>query len=72
MRTQCGCSSQYHFFNLTKFVELPCEDMAIKKVLCRLGEDSKNDCKFIVNSIVDIAGEWISRNCKVEKKTCSY
>ncbi|MCX4357707.1 MAG: hypothetical protein OSJ43_16070 [Oscillospiraceae bacterium] len=53
--------------NLTEFVELPCEDMMIKKALCRLGADDILDCKIEVDSSRDISNEWWEKICEVEK-----
>ena len=53
--------------NLTEFVELPCEDISIKKALCRLGADSLKDCKILVDSTRDITDEWSDRISEVEK-----
>ena len=53
--------------NLIEFVEIPCEDIAIKKALCRLGVDSLEDCKILVDSTQDITDEWSDRISKVEK-----
>ena len=40
--------------DLTEFVELPCEDISIRKALCRLGADSINDCSIEIDDIQDI------------------
>ena len=55
------------YFNLTELVELPCEDIAIKKALCRLGADSVKDCKITVDSTRDISDEWPEKISEVEK-----
>ena len=55
------------YFNLTELVELPCEDIAIKKALCRLGADSIKDCKITVDSTRDISDEWSEKISEVEK-----
>ena len=54
-------------FDLTELVELPCEDIAIKKALCRLGADSVKDCKISVDSTRDISDEWSEKISEVEK-----
>ena len=51
----------------TELVELPCEDIAIKKALCRLGADSITDCKVLVDSTRDISDEWSEKISDVEK-----
>ena len=43
---------------LFEYVEMPCEDIAIKKALCRLGADDILDCKVDVDSSGDISDEW--------------
>ena len=46
---------------------MPCEDMTIKKALCRLGADDILDCKVEVDSSRDISDEWWEKICEVEK-----
>ena len=58
---------ELEFFDQTELVQLPCEDIAIRKALCRLGAESIRDCTVIVDSIEDISEEWIDKICKVEK-----
>ncbi len=58
---------ELEFFDQTELVQLPCEDIAIRKALCRLGAESIRDCTVIVDSIEDISEEWIGKICKVEK-----
>ena len=53
--------------NLIEFVEIPCEDIAIKKALCRLGADSIKDCKTSVDLTRDISDEWSEKISEVEK-----
>ena len=53
--------------NLIELVELPCEDITIKKALCRLGVDGLKDCKILVDSTRDITDEWSDRISEVEK-----
>ena len=55
------------YMGLTETVELPCEDIAIKKALCRLGADDILDCKVEVDSSRDISDEQWERICAVEK-----
>ena len=55
------------YMGLTETVELPCEDIAIKKALCRLGVDGLKDCKILVDSTRDITDEWSDRISEVEK-----
>ncbi len=53
--------------SLIEFVEIPCEDITIKKALCRLGADSLNDCKILVDTTQNITDEWSERISEVEK-----
>ncbi len=53
--------------NLIELVELPCEDITIKKALCRLGADDILDCKVEVDSTRDITDEWSEKISEVEK-----
>ena len=55
------------YMGLTETVELPCEDIAIKKALCRLGADDILDCKIEVDSSRDISDRWSERISEVEK-----
>ena len=55
------------YFDLTELVELPCEDITIKKALCRLGADSVKDCKITVDLTQDISDEWSEKISEVEK-----
>ena len=55
------------YMGLTEMVELPCEDIAIKKALCRLGADDILDCKIEVDSSRDISDEQWEGICAVEK-----
>lgn len=55
------------YSDLTEMVELPCEDITIKKALCRLGADSVKDCKITVDSTQDISDEWSEIISEVEK-----
>ena len=53
--------------SLIEFVEIPCEDITIKKALCRLGADGLKDCKILVDSTRDITDEWSEIISEVEK-----
>ncbi|MBD5111649.1 MAG: hypothetical protein HDT42_03835 [Ruminococcaceae bacterium] len=55
------------YSDLAELVELPCEDIAIKKALCRLGADSVSNCKISVDSTRDISDEWSEKISEVEK-----
>ena len=53
--------------NLIELVDLPCEDITIKKALCRLEVDGLKDCKILVDLTRDITDEWSDRISEVEK-----
>ena len=53
--------------SLIESVEIPCEDTAIKKALCRLGADSVKDCKISVDLTRDISDEWPEKISEIEK-----
>ncbi len=55
------------YSDLTELVELPCEDIAIKKALFRLGTDSVRDCEISVESTRDVPDELSERISKFEK-----
>jgi len=58
---------EIRYGSLFEYVEMPCEDMTIKKALCRLGADDILDCKVEVDSSRDISDEWWEKICEVEK-----
>jgi hypothetical protein len=51
-------SVEIFYSGLTELVELPCEDITIKKALCRLGTENIKDCKLDVDSTLNISDEW--------------
>ncbi len=53
--------------SLIELVEIPCEDIAIKKALCRLDADSLKDCRISVDLTRDISDEWSEKISEVEK-----
>ena len=53
--------------SLTEFVELPCEDISIRKALCRLGADSLNDCSIEVDDVQNVCDECTESIRGVEK-----
>ena len=53
--------------NLNDFVELPCEDISIKKALCRLGAESIRDCKVEWDYTQDVSDEWMAKLLELEK-----
>ncbi len=60
-------SVELGFSNQTELVELPCEEVAIKKALCRLGADDILDCKVEVDSSRNISDEQWEKIREVEK-----
>ena len=51
---------------ITEYVELPCEEIAIKKALCRLGAENIKACKLEVDSSRDLSDEWWTKIRSVE------
>ena len=56
----------------TELVDLPNEDIAIKKALARLGVDSISDCELTVDGYCDIADEWREKIKAVENTKDLY
>ena len=50
-------SVEITYSGLTELVELPCEDMTIKKALFRIGADDIKNCELDVDAIQDISDE---------------
>ncbi len=67
----CGPNSvagvEIGYDSLIEFVEIPCEDIAIKKAICRLGADSVKDCTVSVDITRDISDELSKKISEVEK-----
>lgn len=57
---------------LTELVELPCEDIAIKKVIFRLGADSVRDCTIEIDSMLDLPAEWQTKFREIERTKDIY
>ncbi len=55
------------YMGLTEMVELPCEDIAIKKALCRLGADSVGDCKIEISTFTDLPDNLRGKVMAIEK-----
>ena len=51
-------SVEVSYLGATELVDLPNEDVAIKKALTRLGADSIEDCTLKIDSFQDIADDW--------------
>ena len=60
-------SVEISYCGLTELVELPCEDIAIKKALFRLGADSIKDCEIMVDLYEDFSGESTEKIAEAEK-----
>ncbi len=55
------------YMGLTEMVELPCEDIAIKKTLCRLGADSVGDCKIEISTFTDLPDDLRGKVMAIKK-----
>ena len=51
---------------VTEYIELPCEDITIKKALCRLGAENIKACKLEADSSRDFSDEWWTKIRLVE------
>lgn len=56
----------------TELVDLPNEDIVIKKTLARLGANSIGDCELTINGYCDIADEWWEKIKTVENTKDLY
>lgn len=54
-------SEEISYGGETEMVDLPNEDIAIKKAVARLGAYSLPDCKLEVNLSCDIADDWLEK-----------
>lgn len=57
---------------LTELVELPCEDIAIKKAIFRLGADSVKYCTFEIDSMLNLPDEWQEKFGEIERTKDIY
>lgn len=55
------------YMGLTEMVELPCEELAIKKAVCRIGADRVSDCKLEISTFTDLSDELLDKVMAVEK-----
>ncbi|MCM1335469.1 MAG: hypothetical protein NC084_13050, partial [Bacteroides sp.] len=60
-------SVEIDYGSRTETVELPCEEIAIKKALFRLGAKDIKDCHLMVDTFRDIHSEWQDRFGEFEK-----
>ncbi len=55
------------YMGFTEMVELPCEDISIKKAVCRIGADSVKDCKIEISTFTDLPDDLRSKVMTIEK-----
>lgn len=55
------------YMGSTEMVELPCEDISIKKAVCRLGADSASDCKIEISTFTDLPDDLRDKVMATEK-----
>lgn len=55
------------YMGSTEMVELPCEDISIKKAVCRLGADSVGDCKIEISTFTDLPDDLRDKVMAIEK-----
>ncbi len=55
------------YMGLTEMVELPCEDLAIKKAVCRIGADRVSDCKLEISTFTDLPDDLRDKVMAMEK-----
>ncbi|MCM1167272.1 MAG: hypothetical protein NC401_14790 [Ruminococcus sp.] len=60
-------SVEIDYGSRTETVELPCEDISIKKALFRLGAEDIRNCHLMVDTFKDIHSEWRDRFQEFEK-----
>ena len=60
-------SVEIFYCGLTEYVELPCEDIALKKAVCRLGADNVKSCRLAVDTFKNIPSEWQDKFGEFEK-----
>ncbi len=58
-------TAEISYGDLTELAELPCEEIAIKKALLRLGAESISDCEISVETNPD---KWSAKISEAEKK----
>ena len=55
------------YMGFTEMVGLPCEDISIKKAVCRLGADSVCDCKIEISTFTDLPDDLRDKVMAIEK-----
>ena len=68
--TNAVVTAEISYGDLTELAELPCEDIAIKKALYRLGAESISDCEISFETTQDISDELSEKISEAEKRTC--
>ena len=55
------------YMGLMEMVELPCEELAIKKAVCRIGADCVSDCKLEISTFTDLSDDLRDKVMAMEK-----
>lgn len=55
------------YMGLTETVELPCEELTIKKAVCRVGADRVGDCKLEISTFTDLPNDLHDKVMAIEK-----
>ena len=55
------------YMGLMEMVELPCEELAIKKAVCRIGADRVSDCQLEISTFTDLSDKLLDKVMAVEK-----
>ena len=65
--TNAVVTAEISYGNLTELAELPCEDIAIKKALYRLGAESISDCEIELDTAQNISEDKREKICSTEQ-----
>lgn len=55
------------YMGLTEMVELPCEEISIKKAECRIGAGSVGDCKIEISTFTDLPEDLLNKVMAIEQ-----
>ncbi len=55
------------YMGLTEMVELPCEEMSIKKAVCRIGAGGVGDCKIEISTFTDLPEDLLNKVMAIEQ-----
>ena len=55
------------YMGLTEMVELPCEEISIKKAECRIGAGSIGDCKIEISTFTDLPEDLLNKVMAIEQ-----